>query len=472
MAIYFPRCYASLSVLFDDFGSDDVTNPQIVNLPLRSASVHLNNYKEADTFGIDFDARELPFLPGLIRNAGVQIWLFQTDTYTVNASSYARPENIVIAGLVDRPSMRLASDGKTFHMEGRDYTALLIGKAWDPRRKIPVGGSLVDTVQRLVDEATGAAGTGRVLTVVFVGEQLDDAPPRLGVQSATVVHGTVTTKPPTVGEGRGKSKKRGISVDHADSTYWDVIYRLCLHHGFVCYVKLDKVIISTPQTLDANAEEPILRVAYGRNLESLEIDRSMGKEAVPQVIAASYDPKSRTTIEARWPDDKSKNVFANRAKISTKSGKISGIGTKKDEELRVDAPFGITDMKLLQAFARNYYSTLARGESKVRLRTKHLRDLGNLDLLRARTGKPIAIGFDPFNKEDLRVLSQDERFARLVGMGYEREIAQLVASEFDKIRQFETPCRTREITFEYDNDQGISVEIEANQYVFVERDDR
>jgi hypothetical protein len=369
VSVYYPRCYASLSVLFDDFGSDDDNAPHIVNLPLRSATVHLNNYKEADTFAIDFDARELPFVPGLIRNAGVQIWLFQTDGYAVEAASYARKENIVIAGLVDRPSMRYNSDGKTFHMEGRDYTALLIGKAWDPKRRIPVGDSLVDTVQALVDEACGVGINlhSRVLTVQFVGEQFDDVPPRLGVSSAAILHGKVKTKPvketvvhktvkkrpPKVGEGRGKSKKRGIPAAHADSTFWDVIYRLCVHHGFICYVKLDKVIISTPQTLDGEAEEEILRVAYGRNLASLEVDRAMGKEAVPRIVAASYDPKSRKTIEASWPDKNASNPLGSLQKISTKSGKISGIGTTKDEELRVDAPFGITDTKLLQAFARH-----------------------------------------------------------------------------------------------------------------------
>lgn len=467
MPIFFPRCHATLSVVFDGFGPEDDA-PQIVQVPVRSASVHLNSYKEADTFALDFDARELPFSPELIRNCGVQIWLFQTNGLDDDPSLYAKRENMVIAGLIDRPNSRYSRDGRTFHMEGRDYTALLIGKAWDPTKRIPVGSSLADTVQQLVDEACGVGinNRARVLTVEFRGEE----DPSSFEQSALVLHGEQTIKAkaaPKAGAGRSKSKKRGIPSPHPDSTYWDIIYRLCAHAGFVVYVQLDRVIIGAPQAL-TEGSTPI-RVAYGRNLASLEIDRSMGKESVPQIVATSYDPKTRKTLEARWPDSASSNPFAHRLKVSAK-GKLSGIGTSKDETLRVDAPFGITDVELLRRFARMYYITLARGESKVRFSTKFLRDLSGLDMLKARQGMAVVIGFDPFNSEELRVLPAATREQRLVSMGYDHAIARLVAEEFDKIKQFTRPRRVREISFEYSNEDGVAIEVDANQFVFVERD--
>jgi hypothetical protein len=465
MSVFFPQCYATLKVVFDGFGGAD-SDPTILNVRPKTASAHLNGYKEADTFELEFDAAAFPFSPELVRSMAVELYMFQTDTLTGNVEDYLNNyDNLAVAGLVDEAAYHASADGRTFRVSGRDYTALMLDRQWDPTKKVPVGLPLADTVQQLVDEASGAAAHGRVLTVKVVGvpetptlapnDERNNALVTAGKYSVhTTKKGVTTLRVPTTGKGHVHTNKKGVPVK-GGSNYWDVIYRLCIRHGFIVFVRGTDVVISKPQVLTDATTGRLRSVAYGRDLSSLDVNRKMGKETVPQIKCISYDPVKMTPISAVYPP--------------TAKTRTTGIGTKKDEvrEVVVD---GVNDPGVLLDYATMYYNALARNEAAYRVSTKDLKDLDGNDLIWLRPGDPLQIGFDAIKPEDLRELSVDERIDKLLSLGYDGLVASLIANEYDKINQFRQPFYTKAVDLTFAVDSGIQIEAEAVNFISVGRD--
>jgi hypothetical protein len=465
VSVFFPQCYATLKCVFDGFGGSD-SNPTVFNVRPRSASAHLNGYKEADTFEVEFDAATFPFSPELVRSMAVELYLFQTEQLTGDVTDYLnRMDNLTVVGLVDEASYHASGEGRIFRVSGRDYTALMLDRQWDPTKKVPVGQPLDTVVQTLVDEASGAATHGRVLTVQVVGT---DAVPTLAPEDAasnalltagkyrvhTTKKGVTTLRVPTSGKGHVHTNKKGIPVK-GGSNYWDVIYRLCIRHGFIVFVRGTDVVISKPQVLTEATTGRLRSVAYGRDLMSLDINRKMGKETVPQIKCISYDPVSMQAISAVYPA---------KAKERT-----TGIGTKKNEirEVVVD---GITDPALLLQYAEMYYNALARQEAAFKFSTKDLKDLDDNDLIWLRPGDPVQIGFDAIKAEDLKQLSEGERVDQLLALGYDIQVATLVATEYDKVNTFRSPFYTKGVDITFDASSGIQIDVEAINFISVGRD--
>jgi hypothetical protein len=495
--IFFPNCFGILSIVFDGFGGDD-SNPRIVPFLPRRATVHLNGYREADTFEVEFDAKLFPFSPELLRSAAVELFMFQTDGLLVNAleahksngqevwnlSQFTTPDetgnnpNRVIAGLVDSADLHYGEDGRSFKVQGRDYTALLVGRDWPDGKRIPIGEDLAQTVQDLVDEAVGAsvrnAPSGQItktgkstLFVRYIGS--DQVETTANGQGATKRKEQVFKPPPKVGAHHSKTQKKGFPV-HSGKNYWDVIYDLCVRHGKIAFVSGNTVVISDPHTLTQISADNALKVAYGRNLQNLEISRHMGKEAVPQIVAYTYDKATRKQIAVKWPD----KPFPALKQTSQKghgAAEITGIGTVKEQTLRIIPPQSITDPATLQAYCKAYYDNLARSEASIKFTTKFLKDLNSSNMLAVRPGDPVRVQFDPFRVEDMRNLDEFQRYNRMLELGYSDEVAELVATEFDKLNRFQAPYYVKDVSFSWDKDSGISIDVEALNYIAPTRSD-
>lgn len=440
MATYYPSARCTLSVVFDGFG--DADKPAVfADIPPKSFNAHLNSYKEADTWEVSFDSRFFPFSPELIRSAAVEI-------YVQHATDLAAPflrteESLIVTGLVDKATLIQGAEGAV-SFEGRDYTALLLDRIWDPsssghKGRVPVGEALDGVVQTLVDEAVGAATHGRTLTVEFVD-------------------GTSTVR--TTCAKRSPRKKRGTPVK-ADSTYWDVIYKLCLSMGYIVFVRGWKVVIARPHVLQVEALDRTYRVAYGRNLETLEVERALHKEAVPQIRVRSHDPVTRAIVEGRYP--------------LTRAEGLTGVGTKRDEYRVMTVP-DCGDVHTLRQIARTAYDTIARGEGTIHFATKHLLDLPDSagtqrDLLALRAGDPVQIQWDAFNAEALaNMKSETERVGELLARGYSYDVAKLVAEKFTKLDYFRQPFYVKEVNLTWDARQGLKLAVEAVNFINVPRD--
>lgn len=450
MAVYYPECRINLTAILEGFGGPD--NPVVIpDIIPHSVNVSLNSYKEADTWEVVFDAKRFPFSPELIKSAAIEIYLYlkpdQTSPVLWNA-----PENMISTGLVDNAVLTEDSEGGKVSLTGRDYTALLIDRQWDPVNSGKSGrvedGDLREVVQNIVNEATQFERIGRTLTVDL--RDVDNVDVRNVDKNVTKKK--VTTKIKTPVKKSKSRKKRGITVK-ADSTYWDVIYKLCISYGFIVYVDGYEVVITKPNVLQDSSQFDY-RVAYGRNLESLEVERKLAKESTPSIIVKSYNPKTKKAIQGQFPAEGAK-----------KTGPTA-INTKKDEFKIFTVP-DVKDIGTLEAIAKTTYYTLARGEGVIRFSTPHLRDLENTDLTRMRAGAAVQIVWDAFKSElmlDKKITSQ-QKISILRSLGYSQEVATLVAEQYSKLDYFRQPFYVKEVGITWDSKQGCKIDVEAMNFI-------
>jgi hypothetical protein len=454
MAVYYPECRINISAILEGFGGPD--NPvEIADIVPHSVNVSLNSYKEADTWEVVFDAKRFPFSPELLKSAAVEIYLYlkpdQTSTVLWND-----PKNLIVTGLVDNAVLTEDGDGGKVSLTGRDYTALMIDRQWDPLKSGKSGrvedGDLREVVQNIVNEATQFERIGRTLNVVVLGVEEDVT--ISGVDKNVTKKKVVTkNKSKTTKVSKSKArKKRGITVK-ADSTYWDVIYKLCLSYGFIVYVDGYEVVITKPNTLqDASLSD--YRMAYGRNLESLEVERKLSKESTPTIIVKSWEPKLKKSIQGQFP------------KQGAKTTGPTAINTKKDE-FKIFAVPDVKDISTLEEIAKTTYYTLARGEGIIRFSTPHLRDLDNVDLTRMRAGSSVHIVWDAFNAETMldKNISPQKKIALLRSLGYSQDVATLVAEQYSKLDYFRQPFYVKEVGITWDSRQGCKIDVEAMNFI-------
>lgn len=429
---YHPRCHALLSVVLDGRGAAD-TEPLLIEATPKAASVSLNGYHEADTWTLDFDARSLPFDPELVRSAAAVIYMYAA-TGTDDDREWAVPEFERVRGLCDEDKLSISADGQYVSMSGRDYTGLLLDVEWDPRKRIPSGMDLVRTVKAIADAA---------------------APPG-ALQRFDVVFDSRFGTPPIVGAARRSTKKKGLWVKPGKS-YWDVIYEMVLHEGYIVFIRGEQIIITDPRTQTATSAATSPRMAWGRNLASLQVSRKLAKERVPQIVLTSYDPETKQRIEVTYP-------------ARHDSAPKTSLGTKKDEVMYLPGPAGVRDRATLLRMARVRYDNMARAESVYRFETLALSALDGEDLLQLVAGSPIRIGFDPFNAEQMRALTTAQREEHMLSLGYSPRLSAFIAAYFDRIDQFRQPYYTRLVELKWSTSDGLRVTVEAVNYAYEPRE--
>lgn len=466
--LYYPHAWAVLEVIFQF----DTESPQLIVAPIRRATLHSNDYRNADTWELTFSSRVLPLDPDMIFSLAAEIYLFDAGKVTSDPEPFISEldeagnlKYLEMAGLAIEAELSFDEEGGTFVIHGEDYTGLLISREWPSKETtIKVGSPIDATVQQLVDEAVFAKDHGgSTLRVVFRPDSLMPTAPIVG-------HGFTT------------AWKHGIPVDQG-SSYWDAIYKLCMKHGCIVSVRGTDVVISAPATLTDDRAKAARRVAHGRSLQSLTIKRNVGHRPAPTIIASSFDPETRTVIEASWPPhsestSRARNVkrpkgsppAPKQLKARAYAGKqrrpmLHGTGQVKDEIKRVLPPPGITSVDALKSYVRAYHAQVSRGESEIHFTTKRLTDLDGQRMINVRTGDAVWIEWDQFQGMEMRQLSEDARYERLVRLGYHEDIAGVIARNFNSIEMISRPFYVAEASKEWDHQDGLSLEIEAINYV-------
>lgn len=505
--IFYPNCRAILQVILDGFG-DTVHDSEIQVIPIlpKSATVHINSYRQADSFDLVIDASDLPFDPKLVRAGAVEIYIYQTsgidddrrvfsrseplsdpdtgalrtrsdvDTLALTLKTPASRERFTlgmkprIVGLFDDEDLEMSDSGKWVTIKGQDYTAYLLAIQWPPMpdgtaRRIPVGKRLDD----------------------LLGDILADADPdgHLTID----VRGIEDSDLPIVGEGEVRNHARGIPVEQ-NTTYWDVMYKLAERHGFILFVDGLDVVLSRPKTITDKDTTTIRHMAWGRNLAHLTLKRHLGKEQVPTMVVKSYDPKTRRTITAEYPNgtiDRSVILTAAKhgkasakhpvkvhgnVKQSThvsKRGKVKTTVRERDE-YQIATVFGITDPKALAKIAETRYHLLGKAERTVHATTKDLRDLLGRDLLDVTAGDAFNIEWDEFNRELMASdkVTEGEKIAHLIGRGFNSEVATTIAEHYSILEGLVRPLRFKEGSIAFDVDDGISIEMELMDFIVID----
>lgn len=504
---FYPQARAILQVVLDGYGSDDADSDTLI-IPVlpKAVTVHINSYRQADSWELTIDAHDLPIDPKLIRAGSVEIFVFQTTGVKDGLTSLSREDPLAdpdpggvrprgdldtallesqipiardkftlgnkprIAGLFDDGDLEMSESGKWVTISGQDYTAHLASIQYPPNpdgtaRRIPTG-------QRLDD---------------FVGDLIASADPTgaLGVD----VRGIEDKDLPIVGANETRSTTRGIPVEQ-NTTYWDVIYKTVERHGLITYVSGLDVVITRPKILTDQNASSVKRLTWGKNLSHLNLKRHLGKEQAPTIILRSYDPKSKKTISVEYPENGtidrsiiidskstrkgSHKVHAN-VKQSThvsKTGKVKTTLRQRDE-YRIDTVYGITDKATLSKMAENRYHLLGRAERTVIAKTRDLKietPNGLADILSMEAGDAFEVKWADFNREIMAdpSVTEAKKADYLVRRGFNREIANQIARHYGVLDGLDRPLRFKEGTITYDVDQGIDVEMELQDFIVID----
>lgn len=440
MSIFWPRCALKLTFILDGRGGANSKPKTIVSVP-RSCTVSRNGYHEADTFNAELDLRVLPFDPEIIASCAVDVYMW--DSQGDESANFMTERNRMIQGLIDEPELAVGGH-RAITISGRDYTAIL-DPDWDPRDKVPSGIPLTEAVQFVADKAAPAGTTARFL----VQWESDDPIPLSGGTSRS-------------------TKRKGMWVKEG-KTHWDVIYDLCIQHGYIVFIVDTRIIISDPRSQTKKSLAAAPRITHGRDLISFNAKRKLARERVPQIRVIYWNAAARDRFDVTYPTETDKHPLA------------IGAGLKKNEVLVLPAPTYCHDRDSALRFAKMRWEMMARAESTYTLRTRHMTipaagdiselfDLdtthainedGDFDLLQMQAGDAIGVRFDPFNLEDMRALSEGERVAFLEDLGYRGDVAAFVAANFERLNQFRQPYYARKLDYQWSQTDGLQIEIEA-----------
>jgi hypothetical protein len=429
MTYFYPACRVVIGVVLDGYERAPEPLLTVSSVP-ASATIYRNSYKQADSWSVEFDAADLPVHPAQIRTGQIELHLYQTE----GLQPY-RPGDLVgrrptITGLFDQASLRFNDSDRTISIDGQDFTALLLAKRWDFGRRVDAGRPLSRILEEFLREVS---------------------PPIGGASKGALTLDYRAKSDPTVGAYAPKYKKKKKYTPKDAKSIWDVIFDLTTRNGLIAFIEGYQLVVTTPRARFDEAESRLRKLAWGRNIEELEIERNMGKDRTPQIKVRCWDPDNQKTIEGVFP------TKARRATV--------GVGTDF-EEVQVYLVTGITSQDALAAYAQAIYDLRARGEHRIVARTSDLRDLDSKDLLDLRAGDPLMVTFDPFNTDELNALGTTaSRTQYLIGRGFQPQVAATFANNLAALVSFRKPLRVRETSYDWSVDDGIEVEVELQEFI-------
>lgn len=504
--VYYPVARTILSVILDGFGDDTKdSDPFFIQVIPKAVTVHRNAYHKADTWEVTFDAGDLPLDPQQVKFGAADIYLYQLpsldDDKRVTSRQMAASDNPsgikgqdelaglrrelsvseihrftndnepMVTGLFDDQSIDMTADGKWVTISGQDYTAYLAAKQWPPTakhtaRKIPVGKRLDHQLRAILEEVD----TDSRLTLTVEPKELE--------------HDL-----PIVGSKETNGSKRGIPVEESTS-YWDVMYKLAIRHGYILFVRGNDVFLTTPKNADARTVQT-KKLAWGQNLESLRMTRHLGKERVPRIIMKGYDTIARKMVTVEFPDSKLTKAVKSKIGLAgfkpssktsitekhttagTKSGKPKKAAPLKVEdeyEIIPATDFGITDEAMMRQAAEALYHLRGHSERKLVAVTRDLNDMRESSLMDLASGDAVEVEWDDFNRELIANPDVPEaaKFQHLVARGFNEAIASAIAQNYTILLGQKRPMRVHEVSYDYSVDDGIRIEMELNDFVVVD----
>lgn len=492
--VYYPQARAILQVVFDGFGdAASDTEPVIIDVIPKSVSVQRNGYQQPDAWELTFEGSDLPVDPQQIRAGSVEIFLYSTDGVAKGSTILSRQFTNVddpaaltgrtpsdatavelgmadhkkfamgakptIAGQFDDVSCEFTTSGRWVTISGQDYTLFLKGRQWPPKSTSVFRGK----VNAKTGKQAGGKKNGKLVGVarrIPTGKRLDqiledilaEADPS-GRLKLTPKNLDVTTLP-TVGDGETRGNQRGIPVKEQTS-YWDVMYKLATRYGCILYVSGLDVVLAKPKNITSNAVTDLRKLHWGHNVDSLRISRSLGKEKVPRIVVRGYDQKQRKTVTETYPE--------NDQEIPAGT-----LGVNQDE-YQIIPVYGITDRRVLRQMAENLFHIIGRGEHKMVVSTRDLRDQNDKSILDLEPGDAVDVDFVDFNREVLAnpKVSEQAKAQHLVDRGYNPTVAQVIAGNYSRLFGNKRPMRVREASFSYDTDSGIQIELELTDFIVI-----
>jgi hypothetical protein len=445
-----------LKAIFENFG--ETKRPIVFNAKPLSVSIQRNSYKQADSFSIELDAKDLPIAPAMIRAMGIEVYLYnkasleQKATIAAGAKgdSSLQVEKLTlrpaVVGIVDDVEVSFGQDGRTLRIDGQDYTTLFTEHQLKERKNL-TGLRLDNALLKLIREVDI---TNQMSLTVEI--DLSQYP------STWTLERKLDKALPKVGASVSKTNKKGKPVEKG-TPYWDYMYQLALDHGFILFVRDLEIVLALPNDIfDKTDVTPSrqFQLTWGRNITELSMKRHMGKEAVPNIRVACYDDKIRKTVTADSPTEKMK--------------KASSTGTESNE-VKIITVSGITDRVALQRYADTVFSLLSKTEQQVSISTKELLDEKDADLVFAKAGDSVKLVFNTYNNEEFRGVFEAAYSSYL----QQDKVNPIPASKAQEMARsarisdtFQTPFYVREASIEWSHTDGFSLTLDMMNIVVPE----
>lgn len=464
MSFYYPRATMGLEVLLEDFSlisdaSKQKTYPLIVQP--KTVTVNVNDYKTADSFTTELDYKNFPFDPRSIRACGVTIYAQDMQSLTLFDGSdnelIPTKDNIRFQGFVDKDKVSFDDNSGVIHLEGRDYTALLIDQKYKENAPVYMTQPLDRQIQSYLETFPA---TQKIKIVNLTGGVL----PTLGKFYPDFGSAKKT-------DALSKSKLAGAKNVGRHETYWEIIQDLVARAGLICYIHLDELIITTPRNLYSPDKD--IKFFMGKNLKSLSFERKLGRLKGFNVRVISRFGKKITT--ASIPEEATpawcKSFGIERKPVRVPQLKTDGTIDKDNDQ---PAPYftfpipNIASKDQLILIGQTTFEDYSRQQLEGSFETHEMvghagTQIGDpnfiaYDLTNLQVGQPLCIEIE---NDDLnaisRLASTAQRSQYLVQRGYSSEIASIFA---DTMGKFSPRFFLKGYDMTIDNDGGFKLRVD------------
>lgn len=528
-------------------------SPVIGRIP-RTASIELPGLRKPGKFTLVFDYRDLPIDPRLVRAVGIEIYLdtitannfAQGVTATNGAERLSQitkaqrisavqqsPKNLVLKGIVDSWHVEHSSSGSYATLEGRDIVGLFLNTPLTTKMVSDL--ELNHPIDAVIRQLVGMVGTWNKDLDVRAADASawpNNEVPYLAKLDETAPASLIpplkkgqTKRDPFLPRSRRSAAtnkpRRSTGADPDKLNMWDLITRYCLLVGAVPYYTVSPraneietqrqgykvTLMIVPQwglydyLGEGRAPTPfdparpdvgrIRQLYFGRNIESLSLERKFQGITARAVEVVSYNPSSDLRGQQRMLSATSKlrPTYAERAGVmpplaqNAEAAARSSVGpsglTSKDEVLRIKVN-GVITQDQLQQLADGLYEEIMRGELGGSVKTKSLASFGgnnaDPDLLHIRPRDAITLATDirplsaiapnPHTLIDEVRGSVEQVYKEVFERTGDRNLARAVAfSSKNVVAELQNTFRVNAVRYDWDISSGIAVGIDFHNYV-------
>jgi hypothetical protein len=436
---------------------DVADSSYIVGRVPKSCSVSLPQYRQAGTFSVTFDFRDLPIDPRTVRAASVEIHMgavsdqdfadgIRGQRHGANPKGTLKSvldvskqdeETTVLTGGVDEWTVDHAGTS-TVTLSGRDLRGFLID--------IPLSAGVGDnTEQTILDSLNTDQPITKVvedlLTWCPAFDTMRVAANAMDWPDYKIPKPAFTNIVPRHRQGAdGDTARVGAGGDSGSMSFWDLITKLCFLVGAIPYFQGNTLYIRPSRTLYDQLTEPLVtsgariptpfrsrrervrdeeagvgipplrwrQVVYGRTLKSLQFSRKYSGFRRPRTVRAISTNPLVGEIRRELGDVGDTTSLAgvsisgvwppNSDALQPQNATTSTAGGKtREDTVTIPVP-GISDPARLTEIARAVYEELGRGEISGSISTTRLASFAggpeDCDMLRLRPGDGIEILVD------------------------------------------------------------------------------
>jgi len=416
----------------------------------RFAKVELNSYQQADEFEIRLDYNAFPVDPRTIRSCGVGIWMGTTDKYGELITN--EPDDCLLTGFVDDFEIQFEEEDQVLQLRGRDFTGILLDTKWF-HGNVPLDMKLDEAFRWILNHDPSFA------KIEVVNESAEALP--------------------TLSQIKLRSYEE--HTPRNEDSYWDLIYDICIQAGFICYIKLEQLIINKPRNMYPSTKST--NFVYGINLNTLKFRKSFAKQTGLNVEVRSYDPITKTTLRATYPDPPvekdemvvpSKNMRVNSQTVNIEVKKAASSRPQQAADESQDVKTyefttfiisNVQDIAILKEIAEGIWNQLHRKQIEGEFETSDLYSFESKEsVIRLRNGDPISVTIGDRFKKIINSMPYSQIMDFLVNKGFNSQVASEISQNVVKLDRI---FYAQKIQHEWTNEEGYKLSVSLVNYLGV-----